>query len=94
MKLKKVKAGLKLLNSHHGNLHYKVSKARSALLNYQSDLHINPSTEQLLGEKNLASTYLDALQTEEIFLKQKFCIQWLKHGDGNNKFFFNACKAR
>lgn len=37
---------------------------------------------------------VDALCKEEILLKQKSRVNWLKLGDANNKFFFNSCNGR
>lgn len=34
------------------------------------------------------------LEIDESALKQKSRIQWLKHGDDNNHFFFQAMKER
>lgn len=93
-KLKKVKAALKLLNSRFGNIHATVDKSRAALYNFQSSLPTCPSPDQLLQEKTLILDYTRALKAEEIFLKQKSRVKWLKDGDANNRFFFNSCRGR
>lgn len=93
-KLRKVKEAFKQLNAHSGNLHSKVSETRAALFTFQLNLPDIPSMVQLVEEQHLAESYSKALHEEEVLLKQKSRIQWLKNGDGNNKFFFNSCKAR
>ena len=93
-KLKKVKAALKLLNNSHGNVHSKVSTARSLLLNHQESMPLCPTSDQIIHEKHLIENFNSVLLEEESFLKQKSRVTWLKCGDSNNKFFFNACKSR
>lgn len=93
-KLKSVKSALKVLNSEGGNLHCKVAQARTDLLNFQASLPDLPPPSQRSVEANLCLQLQNALCTEEKFLCQKSRIRWLKHGDNNNKFFFNSCKSR
>lgn len=46
-------------------------------------------------EQKLITDFSKALVEEECNLKQKSRIKWLQLGDdGNNKFFYNACKSR
>ena len=93
-KLKKVKAGLKHLNSINGNVHFNVSSARNALLSFQTSMSFPPSHDELIIEKDLIDSFNLRLQEEEAFYKQKSRINWLKCGDSNNQFFFRACKSR
>lgn len=93
-KLKKVKLALKQLNARKGNLHSRVESARNALLQFQSSMPSIPAASHFEEEKTLCCSFQNALKDEEIFLKQKSRIHWLNNGDGNNKFFFNSCKAR
>lgn len=93
-KLKKVKITLKSLNSKIGNMHLRVNNSREALLVYQKELLPSSSQDQFLEEKSLIEVYTDDLLKEESFLKQKSRINWLKYGDGNNKFFYNSCRGR
>lgn len=94
LKLKRVKAVLRCLNSRHGNVHLRVHEAKAALFSFQSNLTSSPSTDQLLHEHSLISALQDAFLEEEIFFKQKSRVSWLQHGDSNNNFFFRACKNR
>lgn len=93
-KLKRVKLGLKNLNRSRGNLCDVVNTARNVLTTFQECLPVVPSTEQLIEESRLKTSLFQALDKEEKLLKQKSCIKWLKHGDGNNRFFLNSCKGR
>lgn len=92
-KLKNVKDAIKELNTKGGNLHSKVAQARVDLLQYQASLPDLPSSFQRSVEGSLCLKLQNALGTEEQFLRQKSRIRWLKHGDNNNKFFFNSCKG-
>lgn len=94
VKLKRVKAALKMMNNSRGDLHAAVDLARNNLLNFQELMPLNPTVEQYEEEKNLCPDLRKALCEEEILLKQKSRIHWLNHGDNNNRFFFSACKGR
>lgn len=52
-----------------------------------------PTVAQFQEEKEYVENYSKALLLEEQFLKQKSRVQWLKHGDGNSKFFYNSCRG-
>lgn len=93
-KLKKVKVAMRNLNRVSGNLTVQVNEARNALNNYQGSMPLALSRDQLLEEERLIQQFRHALKLEEIFLKQKLRVQWLKCGDANNKFFYSACKNR
>lgn len=93
-KLKLIKDAFKNLNQDVGNLHEKVNEARESLLRYQNSLPNCPTPDQFFEEEHLVNSFSEALQQEEIFLKQKSRIQWLEKGDGNNKFFLQSCKGR
>ena len=93
-KLKRVKTSLISLNTQNGNVHNSVLAARTALLNFQENMPVQPSMDQFLSEKHLVELYNKALNDEEQFLKQKSRIHSLKCGDSNNNFFFKRCKSR
>ena len=93
-KLRKVKAAMRLLNRHSGNVHHTFLETRDALASFQNSLPSIPSFDQLSQEKTLIKAFNEACANEEIFLKQKSRVHWLKVGDSNNRFFSNACKNR
>lgn len=93
-KLKNVKVELKKLNCEVGNLHSRVISAREELYCLQSTMGSMPTPVQREEEGILCANLSTALRVEEDFLKQKSRITWLKKGDGNNGYFFNACKGR
>ncbi|XP_074364627.1 uncharacterized protein LOC141705634 [Apium graveolens] len=93
-KLKRVKIALKGLNREKGNLHTLVDEARTNLKNFQNALPDCPSSDQLLEEAGYCAALSLALHNEEVFLRQKSRVNWLKAGDNNNRFFFNSCKSR
>lgn len=93
-KLRIAKMGLRKLNDYTGNLHSAVQEARNALLDFQMAMPISPSVQQFEAEAKLRAELQDKLKHEEIFLRQKARVNWLKNGDNNNRFFFNACKGR
>ena len=93
-KLKSVKVALRRLNSLNGNLQEIVLTARNNLLSFQENLPLIPSSSQLQDEKTLIDAFNKALLDEELFLKQKSRVKWLKCGDANNGFFFKSCRNR
>ena len=93
-KLKLVKHALKQLNRRVGNVHSNVSSNRAALCLHQNSLSTNSSAEYFSEEKRLLAEFKASLAVEESFLKQKSRVQWLKLGDSNNKYFYNACKSK
>ena len=46
-----------------------------------------------MHESILCDNLNKALSIEEKLLQRKSRINWLKRGDGNNKFFFNSCRG-
>lgn len=85
---------MRKLNNSTGNVHTLVNDARAALQSFQDSLPDLPNSDQLRTEDDLIQAFKKALLLEESFLKQKSRVTWLKCGDSNNKFFFNACKSR
>lgn len=90
LRLKKLKFALRNLNKDSGNLHSLVVDSRVKLTDFQAALPPLPSAAQFTEERRLIDDHTSALHKEESFLKQKSRVFWLKQGDGDNKFFFNA----
>lgn len=93
-KLKHVNVALINLNEEGGDLHEGVLNARNSLLQFQERMPLVPSQSQFEEESRLCQILNKALHKEEIFLKQKARVKWLKVGDGNNKYFHNSCRGR
>lgn len=93
-KLNLVKDGQKGLNNKRGNLNAKVDRARVDLSTFQASMPSNPSRGVLIEELRLMSLLNYAVVSQEILLKQKSRIKWLKCGDDNNRYFFNSCRGR
>lgn len=93
-KLKRVKIAMKKLNVADGNLHNEVIATRVALLSFQASLNALSAVDHFNEEWSLKEKFESFLKKEEIFLRQKAKMHWLKHSDGNNKFFFNSYKGR
>lgn len=62
---------------------------------FQSLMRDDPLNEELFTEMNEVRVRLDEwINIEEQILKQKAKVQWLKCGDGNNKFFYACLRSR
>lgn len=67
-------------------------EARDNLLDFQASLPMAPLLDQF-QEEALGSVYSKSLKEEEVLIKQKCRIHWLKHGDGNNWHFLILARA-
>lgn len=83
-KLKRVKAAMIRLKRQKGNLHAAVINCRQALLNFQASLPHFSCPEQRIEETKLLYELKAAISAEEIILRQKARINWLKLGDENS----------
>ena len=94
-KLKRVKASLKMFNSHSfGKLRDRVEDVREALKMAQSAVLNNPSdTMPMDNDRKCLKIYHDLASAEKGFLKQKSRVQWLKLGDQNTSFFHKSVKV-
>ncbi|GJV30013.1 hypothetical protein Tco_1386461 [Tanacetum coccineum] len=94
-KLKILKKPLRKLFYDQGNLHENMNKLHIKLEHLQTDLDSDPSN-QVLREEEAAyvSAFTNALLMEEMFLKQKEKIEWLKVGDANTAYFHKSVKGR
>ncbi|MQM07005.1 hypothetical protein Taro_039839, partial [Colocasia esculenta] len=95
-KLRLVKQALRDWNKKDfGDVANVISTTRAALIEAQHLLADNPSDKLIQDRENSCrGIYLKALETEEMFAKQKSKQQWLTLGDSNTKFFYAAIKAR
>ncbi|KAM1184636.1 hypothetical protein ACFX13_014331 [Malus domestica] len=91
-KLKLIKQQLKRLNKDHvGNVYDVVIKSKADLDMCQRLLDSNPFHNSLRAqEKIIYDAYVSVLIVEEMFLRQKSRVQWLKAGDKNSSFFFKS----
>lgn len=78
----------------NGNLHDLVRSLQVELDKVQLALDKNPDDIELrFEESSLVTAFNDACLEEELFLKQKVKIKWLKEGDGNTGYFHNVVKG-
>ncbi|KAK8670220.1 hypothetical protein V6N13_104979 [Hibiscus sabdariffa] len=89
---------LKELNSRrYGNITDKVKDKKVELEAIQLEiLYGTPSAstgELLAKEKEKYAELHVLMKAEEIFLRQKSCISWIKKGDQNTNFFFHSMLA-
>nr|XP_043630003.1 uncharacterized protein LOC122601302 [Erigeron canadensis] len=93
--LRAMKAPMRGLLFKQGNLHAKVSKARETLDEVQRAIDGDPLNINVKEkEVKCLQVFREAAMDEELFLKQKAKIEWLKAGDSNSSFFHNSIKCR
>lgn len=94
-KLKFEKKALITINKDVGNLTSNVQVAMQKLHEVQNALTDNPKDSNLLSlQRRYSDNLWKTLMHEEMLLKQKSKIQWLKEGDRNSSFFHNQLKNR
>ncbi|GJY23686.1 uncharacterized protein Tco_0397344 [Tanacetum coccineum] len=90
-KLRLLKKPLRKLMWSRGNLHDQVKKLRAEL---QIALDVNPHSNVLgMEESRILKAFNNALLDEEMFLKQKAKIEWLRVGDSNSSYFYKVIKG-
>ncbi|XP_071699632.1 uncharacterized protein [Rutidosis leptorrhynchoides] len=94
-RLHALKKPLRKLTWLKGNLHVRVIELRAKLDAAQSDLDSNPhSVEHREVERATLSEYNSGVLEEELFLKQKSKIDWLRAGDCNSAYFHSVVRGR
>nr|GEV99763.1 hypothetical protein [Tanacetum cinerariifolium] len=94
-KLKLLKKPLRKLNFKQGNLFENVVCLKAELAIMQSSMSDDPHNKALREEElRLLKAYKTALKDEELFLRQKAKVEWLKASDRNLKYFHNVVKGR
>ncbi|GJS56484.1 RNA-directed DNA polymerase, eukaryota, reverse transcriptase zinc-binding domain protein [Tanacetum coccineum] len=94
-KLKNLKKPLRKLMIDKGNLHANVERIRGELDTIQTQLDTDPFNIRLreIEAANVVA-FNQAVLDEEMFLKQKAKISWLKDGDSNTAYFHKSVKSR
>ncbi|GJS75796.1 putative reverse transcriptase domain-containing protein [Tanacetum coccineum] len=94
-KLKILKKPLRKLNFDQGNLFANVKRLRHELASIQAAMVSDPFSSDLREAELLClKAFKEALKDEELFLRQKYKIEWLSEGDCNSKYFHNVVKGR
>ncbi|GKA59322.1 RNA-directed DNA polymerase, eukaryota, reverse transcriptase zinc-binding domain protein [Tanacetum coccineum] len=94
-RLKLLKKHMRDLNKKNGDVCEKVKSLKVELDRVQEALSNDPSSVHFREEELVyAEAYRKAVSDEELLLKQKSKIQWLKEGDFNSAYFHNIVKGR
>ena len=95
-KLRALKFLLKTWNaSTFGNVHRQVTEAEASLDAVQSELSVQgPSAERLYREDQAQAHYQNCLKMQDLLLRDKARVRWLKDGDRNTSFLHNMVKLR
>nr|GEV07572.1 hypothetical protein [Tanacetum cinerariifolium] len=92
-KLKCLKNPLRKLLYVTGHIHENVKKLRSELDKVQRALDLDPSNNTLRVEEVAnVQAFNEAILLEELFLRQKAKIDWLREGDSNSAYFHKVVK--
>lgn len=95
LKLKRLKPVLKKLSSPLNDMRNKIEDARKELQKAQKDLCCDRfNAEKISDVKNKTSHLLYLNELEESDMRQKAKIDWIRLGDGNNRYFHASIKGR
>ncbi|KAH7855902.1 hypothetical protein Vadar_030395 [Vaccinium darrowii] len=87
-KLKGCKEELKVWHRlKFGDLRLKIGAAKDQLAEIQKEQELGPNPSLNATEQHLISSLEDLWQKETMFWHQRSCINWLKLGDRNSRFF-------
>ena len=94
-KLKILKKPLRKLLFGQGSYAGKVQKCREDLDRVQTDLDKDPNNGDLRSEEGLyMQAFLNACKEEEMVLKQRAKVQWLKERDSNSAYFHKVVRGK
>ncbi|GJV83921.1 putative RNA-directed DNA polymerase, eukaryota, reverse transcriptase zinc-binding domain protein [Tanacetum coccineum] len=94
-KLKCLKKPFRKLLYDTGHIHENVKKLHFELDVVQRALDFDPSKNTLREEEAVnVQAFIEAILLEEMFLRQKAKIDWLREGDSNSAYFHKAVKSR
>lgn len=86
---------MKNLGRENVGIKAKLVQARSELNRLQLDLINDRENAKTMEQIKICTKELIILnEVEEMLLKQKSKITWLRLGDGNNAYFYASLKAR
>jgi hypothetical protein len=95
-KLKNLKQTLKLWNKHtFGNIFDSQKQLSEQMGEIRNQIRMQGLTNELKSQEAKVNRQLEARKRQEgILWKQKSCIQWLKEGEHNTKFFHRTVIQR
>ncbi|GJZ52154.1 RNA-directed DNA polymerase, eukaryota, reverse transcriptase zinc-binding domain protein [Tanacetum coccineum] len=94
-RLKFMKKHMRDFNKNNGDVYEKFRKLKVDLDRVQFALNKDPSSVHLKEEESIYTVaYKSALLDEELLLRQKSKIQWLKEGDSNSAYFHKMVKGK
>jgi hypothetical protein len=94
-KLQRLQPILREISKPLSNVRLQISKARDALLKAQTDLGLDRmNCDKIDMMKHCNDDLLRWQEIEEKFLQQRAKLEWLKLGDGNNRYFHASIKTK
>ncbi|KAJ9539210.1 hypothetical protein OSB04_031943 [Centaurea solstitialis] len=94
-KLKALKAPLRKLRGPYGNLAKRVSDLKHELEVAQLACDLDPFSMELRDDlAALRVSYMSACKDQDIALKQRAKVKWMREGDANTKFFHHVVREK
>ncbi|KAJ9566105.1 hypothetical protein OSB04_002071 [Centaurea solstitialis] len=94
-KLKALKAPLRKLRGPYGNLAKRVSDLKHELEVVQLACDLDPFSVELRDDlAALRVSYVNACKDQEVALKQRAKVKWMREGDANTKFFHHVVREK